>query len=97
MKRASVKEQVVVVNVLDCSASEDGGSALLEVDTNRGPLRLSVARSVLHRMLSLSAPMAVAAGPANDPRPAPSTDSVPPIVRFLTKGYARNRAENEEI
>lgn len=71
----------VVLSILGCATSPDGGATILDVDTNSGPLRLRLARPFLHTLIGAASTAQLEQESADVAR---EPVDVPPIVRFLT-------------
>lgn len=93
-RSASDVHEHVVVRILQCEASDDGRAAILDIDTNTGPLRLRLARPFLHTLIGAASTAQYAA-----PRSEAAEPEVPPIVRFLTtvQQWPAREAENDQL
>ncbi len=85
-RSAPAVREHVVLSILRCATSADGGATILDVDTNSGPLRLRLARPFLHTLIGAASTPQL---PQDDDvvvrEPvAREPSDVPPIVRFLT-------------
>jgi len=79
----------VVVGILQCESSDDGRAAILDLDTNSGPMRLHLARPFLHTLIGAASTAEHAEHRAEEDSP-----DLPPIVRFLRTVQPR-QAEND--
>ena len=68
----------VVVGIVQCEASDDGRAAILDLDTNSGPMRLHLARPFLHTLIG-----AASTAEHSERRADQDSPDLPPIVRFL--------------
>lgn len=96
-RSASDVHEHVVVRILQCEASDDGRAAILDIDTNSGPLRLRLARPFLHTLIGAASTAQYATSPRSEATPACGPE-VPPIVRFLTavQEWRTREADNDQ-
>lgn len=97
-RSASDVHEHVVVRILQCEASDDGRAAILDIDTNSGPLRLRLARPFLHTLIGAASTAQYATSPRSEATAPAAGAEVPPIVRFLTtvQEWRTREADNDQ-